>query len=114
MIEEPGMLVDQPQKKTTELSVKNLIKNYGRAIVSFADSALSDPYLLDFSSKYVEEFRTFIRKKKFAIVGVENFKSLILPSKLDNSRVMNFKMLFKQLAIVFIKYFSVNWIYNSK
>ena len=99
------------------LCIKNLAKNYGRAICNFILSSLCDPYLLpEVEKKQVnlKNFKNYIKDKKNTLDGVEDFRELLLIKGNETPAVQNYKALFQLLGIIFVKYFSVNWIFSGK
>jgi len=104
--------VSEPYRAT-----KNIVKNYGRAISSFALSNLALPYLdviLEREGLSIHRFTQYIRQIKGSIDGLSHFRSTILVGRSDGHQLAANKRAFMALSEVFIKYFSVNWIYNSR
>jgi hypothetical protein len=105
------------EKPKVDKSTKNIVKNYGNAIIAFAMSKLAVPYLescaktLNFD---LVEFQTFASSKKDTISGIDTFRALLIPTEKDSEKMKIYKVLFKRLAEVFVKYFSVNWIFHSR
>jgi len=101
----------------TSRATKNVVKNYGRAICNFSTSTLSLPYLTPFLQKEEvtrEGFIVFVSTSKGAIDGLHNFRNILLPREDDEEETAAYKQIFKDMSEVFIKYFSVNWIFHSK
>ncbi len=99
------------------LSIKNIVKNYGRKICSFATSELAHPYLevlLEKNQVNRDDFLQYLNHSKEKINGLFNFRSLLLSNDSDSEEVKGYKRVFRGIGEIFIKYFSVNWIYNSK
>jgi hypothetical protein len=106
-----------PISKHSARAIKNMAKNFGRAICNFALSDISNPYLIPIANKIgmdVEEFRSVIRKEKDSIEGIDSFRNLMLIKEGDSKIEVNFKKIFQQIGEVFMKYFSVNWIFDGK
>jgi len=106
-----------PKKSANYDSSKNIVKNYGRAICSFIISDLGVPYLTPILVRErvrLEELRTFISNEKERIDGISSFRRLLLPNESDEAQVIAFKNILKEMSVVFIKYFSVNWIFNGR
>jgi hypothetical protein len=102
-----------PKNRTT----KNIVKNYGNAIANFASSALALPYIdtyPDMMNVDKVEFQKFIGKQKNTISGIDSFKALLQEDMIDTEEIRSYKRLFKYLAEIFVKYFSVNWIFHSR
>ena len=96
---------------------KHIVKNFGRAICNFASSDLARPYLERLVAKEgvkLDDFVQHVRKMKTKIVGLSHFRALLLQEKNENPTITTFKKLFKEISEIFIKYFSVNWIFDSK
>jgi hypothetical protein len=96
---------------------KNIVKNYGNAIVGFAISSLAVPYLEHFSkheSFKISDFQKYFARKKGSISGISTFRTLLEESEKDTSIERVYKRIFRELAVVFVKYFSVNWIFSGK
>lgn len=99
------------------LVTKNIIKNYGRAIANFASSDLSLPYIESYCKKHpldVEKFIDYCLIVRDQIQSIETFKDAFISYTCDTPEVMEYKKLFQELAVVFMKYFSVNWIFQGK
>lgn len=98
-------------------SAKNIVKNYGRAFASFALSSLSEPYLpkfLDENFLSVDDFREFVTINKDSIDGISTLRDMLLIKKDNTEVVKRCKKVFMEVAVIFIKFFSVNWIFHSK
>ena len=98
-------------------SARNIVKNYGRAIASFCLSDIAvlylDPLILE-EEVQISRFKSFILSVKENIDGISSLRSLLLANRDDVKEVAKFKKIFQKICIVFIKYFSVNWIFSSK
>jgi len=98
-------------------STKNIVINYGKAIAGFACSEIALPYL---NKIIVEEgvtlqgFLTFATHAKEAIGGIASFRSLLVINEGDSEELSGFKRSLKKIAVVFIKFFSVNWIFHGR
>ena len=98
-------------------STKNIVINYGKAIISFASSHLAHPYLQAFLEEEqvtLADFVAYVKRVKRTIVGIESFRSLYIVSINEDPKVAACKRLFKYISEVFIKFFSVNWITHGK
>jgi len=98
-------------------STKNLVINYGKAIASFAVSHLAVSYLepiLKREALTLQEFINFISQSKKTIGGIKSFRYLILTTEEDDERAAACKKVFREISMVFIKFFSVNWIMHGK
>jgi len=101
----------------TILSTKNIAKNFGKAICSFATSKLAQPYLIPFleqESLKEKDFIKFIERAKDGIEGLFSFRRVLLSSPNDSDEVLASKRVFVRISEVFIKYFSINWIFHGK
>lgn len=102
--------------KAKSTTTRNIVKNYGRAFINFAVSKLALPYLnpcLQAEGVKLRQFRDYILKQKDRINCIVNLRELLLPHEGDSREVRAFRKIFQTLCEVFIKYFSVNWIYSS-
>jgi hypothetical protein len=100
-----------------KLATKNIIKNYGRAIANFILTPLFEPYMIAeplMKDINWREFRHFVEEVRDNLVNLETFRKIISIDQSDDSKVVAFKKLFVKGAVIFIKYFSVNWIFDSK
>lgn len=103
----------------TSLSTKNIVKNYARAICNFVVSELALTYLEDLVKKEsekvtVQEFIGFVEERKGTIDSIKRFQKLLLITNDDEEKVRSFKRLFQAISKVFIKDFSINWIFDGK
>ena len=113
-------------------SSKNIMKNYARALANFAGSNIAVPYLRQMidqryskSKKQAKErtdnieselsgFKQFIEKNKQKINCIKNLRGLLLAEDKDADNIKLFKELFKNISVIFLKFFSVNWLFSSK
>ena len=109
----PGLSFTSEKVKVT----KNIVINYGRAISVFAISKLSDPYL-DNLIKDKEfdrsKFNEYVKRIKSTIGGISSFKAILIGVEKDTREVIVYKEIYKKLAEIFIKFFSVNWIIHGR
>ncbi len=104
-------------KKKSTNSTKNIVKNFGRAMVTFSISKVAFPYIelklkeLDLDYK---DFRKYLVERKENMDGISSLRALLLVDDEDEEMIIAIKEAFQYSAEVFVKYFSVNWIYNSK
>jgi len=104
---------------TSEASraTKNIVKNYGKAICTFAVSNAALPYLaqiLEEQNLTLKDFTEYMNQMKDLIAGLHHFRSVLLIAENNSSELVAKKKAFIALGEAFIKYFSVNWIYNSR
>jgi len=96
---------------------KNIVKNYARAMVNFALSDMALHFLRKFSIREgcdLKEFRLFVAEQKEDINSIKTLREMLLISNGDNDQVIKLKNMFRAISEIFVKFFSVNWIYNSK
>jgi len=113
----------KPRQKPTspDANSKNIVKNYGKALCSFASNKIAVPYMEDIlkrkplESMRIKEFMEFIKGKKESINSIESLrKLLVIDENQDDTLIKSYKELFKEVSIIFLKYFAVNWIYSGK
>jgi hypothetical protein len=98
-------------------SAKNIMKNYSRALVNFALSGLVEPYLaaeLEKTKQTMTTFKRFIAQSKGKINCIKNLREILLVTSEDSKQMAELKRLFKLSCEVFLKYFCVNWVFESK
>jgi len=98
-------------------ATKNIPQNFGRAICNFALSDIASPYLIPILAKEdltLALFRGFMENTKKSMCGVAHFREALLINKRDSEELQALKRAFRDIGEVFIKYFSVNWIFNGK
>jgi len=114
--------IRKPRQKNAspEGNSKNIVKNYGKALCAFGSSAIAIPYLNSIIAKNgydkikVKEFANYIKEKKDSVNSIESLRRVLVPESGDSEEEIIYKKLFKELSIIFMKYFSVNWIYSGK
>ena len=96
----------------------NVMKNYARAMVNFALSAVAEPYLSKSPlarTVSLQVFREMLAPKLRKINCIKRLRKLLLIDKRrDSEETQAFKGLFQEACKVFLKYFWVNWIYHSR
>jgi len=95
----------------------NIMKNYARAMVNFALSPMALSYLNRLIQSVPMTLNTFIevldgRKEK--IHCIKSLREMLLIESHDSKQTAAFKKVFQGICEVFLKFFCVNWIYNSK
>lgn len=98
-------------------SAKNIIKNYGRALQNFAVSNMVLVYLTPLLQRErvsLKDFRRFFYSKKKQVRSIAGLRNLLLVLEEDDAQTAAFKKIFQEISIIFIKYFSVNWIFSGK
>ena len=114
---ERRLLIDSSAKGSN-----NIMKNYSRALVNFASSDLATPYLkrrkeeVDEDGETIpnEEFQGMLNAKKEKINCIKSLRELLLVEHSDTRPIKAFKRTFRYICVIFINYFSVNWIFSSK
>jgi hypothetical protein len=109
-----------PQAKVDPiLSTKNIVKNYGRAICNFAVSGVAEEYLIDIITNgreavTLDEFTSYINENKEKIDTIERFQQALVVGEEDDEKDAGIKRIFREIGIIFIKYFSVNWVFSGR
>jgi len=96
---------------------KNVVRNYGKAIANFACLEIALPYLktkLEQEGLDYTDFVSYAMEAKRNIENIDSFRNALLIKKEDSATCISCKKVFQFIGEVFIKYFSVNWIYNTK
>ena len=99
------------------LSSKNIMKNYTRALTNFALSDIARPYVcLSTQEHGVHKtyFDWFVGKDKHEMNCIQNLRNKLLVSDNDTDGAKKCKRVFQSVCEIFLKNFSVNWIFNSK
>jgi len=95
----------------------NVMKNYASAMVNFALSRMAEPYLARCTlvrGMPPQMFRQLLSSKKRKTNSIKSFRELLVIDENDCEVTKVVKTLFQETSKVFLKHFSVNWIYNSK
>ncbi len=106
----------KPDHLPRKTSCENIIKNYGRAMTNFALSSLAIPYLKIILPKHgsnLTDFLSFIKKKRSANC-IKKLRELLPYGGNRDAPNYSEKLVFQELCVVFLKFFSVNWLWNSK
>jgi len=93
------------------------MKNYCRGILNFALSRTALPYLNLMFQNYktnLDSFRIFLSSRKSKINCIKQLREVLLIEKQDEEETVAMKSIFKDITIIFLKFFAPNWIYNSK
>lgn len=102
----------QPQKN------KNIVKNYARVMINFALSNMAYPYVqkvLEREGVDFKQFVTFVSVYKEDVTSIKTLREMLLVEEdKDTQAIAACKRTFKAISEIFIKFFCVNWIYNSK
>lgn len=101
-------------------STKNIVKNYSRAICNFCCGKLANPYLEDFFKSQEEkkfdlrDFRRFVGLNKKTCDSIDRFRNMFMKKEGEQAKYSKYKEVFRYLSEVFLKYFSVNWVYSGR
>ena len=109
----PGCPVTTP----TDRATKNIVKNYGKAICRFACSQVGEPYLEPIVKQFnvkLTDFIRFVSNAKENIESMSSFRNILLIHGEDDEQTSKLKKIFALISEVFIKYFSVNWIFGGR
>ena len=93
------------------------MKNYSRALVNFALSTAAETYVSSSTQEHNitrAYFNRFIRKDKHKMNCIQSLRNKLLIFPEDTDGIARCKRVFQSACVAFMKYFSVNWIYNSK
>jgi len=96
---------------------KNIAKNYGSAIATFACSDIAKPYLkplYEQENLTHEAFIHYAKQLKKIITGIDSFRNSLLVKAGDSQPTASCKRVFQKISEIFIKYFSVNWIFTAR
>ena len=104
-----------PHKKRSAVG-NNIVKNYSRAMVNFGLSDMARPFMEDKPENGLsyERFRQILNCKKRNVNCIRGLRCLLLEDKRDSEEMRQWKAMFQRCCEVFLKYFCVNWIWNSK
>lgn len=97
-----------------------IVRNYAKALCSFAYSEMAVPYLLiiikeNFPGQVeLDEFQKCIKDKKGKTASIPSLRKLLMEEDKDNSKERAYKRMFTEISIIFIKFFAVNWIFSGK
>jgi len=90
------------------------VKNYGKNSALFALSEEAKPYIGErFTDEEYHKFDKFLRPRIPDLINIPNFRDMLLPTANDDQLITRFKNMYQELTVVFIKYYSFNWIFNS-
>ena len=97
-----------------------IVRNYGKALCSFAFSEEGAPFLKDIIEKRfhndvdMKAFQDFIRGRKEHTTSILTLRALLLVDKNDGEDIKAFKRIFREMSVIFLKFYAVNWIFNGK
>ncbi len=98
-------------------ATKNIAQNFGRAICTFAASSISIPYLLPILEEEklgFSSFKKYIVPTKKSINCLYDFREALMIHETDSLEHQALKRAFRLIGEIFVKYFSVNWIFAGK
>jgi hypothetical protein len=104
-------------EKRKRAAGNNVMKNYCAAMIHFAFSQMAEPYLAKLPEIQVltlSKFYSILKLKKSNVNCISNLRQVLVQEQEDSDEIKAFKVLFQKACTVFLKFFSVNWIYNSK
>jgi len=97
-----------------------IVRNYAKALCSFAYSDMALGYLQTIILKQYDNkvdtdgFRKYIKEKKGNTASISSLRGLLMETNHDSDKERIFKQIFAEISIIFIKFFSVNWIFSGK
>jgi len=100
-----------------KLANKNIIKNFGRAIANFAASDIAFPYLEPLLKEKNVNWKDFVHyalSMRDFIQNIETFRDSMLRNEYEPKEKEDYKEFFRMAAEIFMKYFSVNWVFTGK
>ena len=115
-----GLRGPRKNKTATDADSKNIIKNYGKALCAFASSKIAIPYLQKLAIKggyhdfNIKKFMQQMQMKKKTTNSMEHLRQILIEEDGDSIEQRIFKRIFKDVSIIFMKYFAVNWIFSGK
>ena len=105
------------QKEKPPQLTRKIVKNYGKAIASFACSEKAQPILdklLKNDTELKKKFISFVYENKEFIEGNRRLRHLLTISENDNNEVKRNKKILKIIAELFMKRYVQQWLWNSK
>jgi len=96
----------------------DVLRNMAKALVGFSLSELALPYLEQIQRKYDEDFsidsyQDFLKIQGEYVNSLKSFKSLFLSIYAENETEAVYKRVCRRIAVIFLKYFAVNWLFQS-
>ena len=97
-----------------------VVRNYAKALCTFACSEMAVSYVERIISQgfegrvNIQDFQNFISQKKDKTLSITSLRGLLMIGKEDNDIERIYKQIFSEISVVFIKFFSVNWIFSGK
>ncbi len=125
-LQEISIQIESPQEKISLTSCSpvmknkkkfaagnNILKNYCRAFINFALSPMAKGYLEEEPLPY-GKFKQMLSLKKKNVNCIKGLRALLFQVGSDSKDIKAFKGMFQKCCEVFLQYYCVNWIYNSK
>jgi len=110
-----GEALMKPKGRKRACMGNNIMKNYCRALVNFGLSPMAEPYLKceeEFLSH--DAFKAILEAKKKKVNCIKTLRGLLLQDGRESRDMRAFKTIFQKVCLAFLKFFCVNWIFNSK
>jgi len=97
-------------------SGNNIMKNYCRAMVNFGLSEIVRPYLINEAGNGLsyERYQQILNCKRRGVNCIKGLRNLLVEERRDSQETRQWKAMFQKCCEVFLKYFCVNWIFQSK
>jgi len=107
---------DQAFKRRRGSSGNNIMKNYCRAMINFGLSDIVSPYLINEAQNGLsfERFQQILNCKKRNVNCIKGLRNLLLEERRSSKEMREWKAMFQKCCEVFLKYFCVNWIFQSR
>ena len=92
------------------------MKNYCRALINFGLSELVRPYIITEAENGLsfERFQQILNHKKKSVNCIKGLRSLLVEERRSSNEMREWKAMFQKSCEVFLKYFCVNWVFNSR
>ena len=97
-----------------------IVRNYAKALCTFAYSDMAAVYLKEIiHDRYQGEaeltsFQKYIKDKKGKTASISSLRELLMIKESDSNKEKIYKQIFTEISVIFIKFFSVNWIFSGK
>jgi len=86
-------------------------------MTNFALSRMAQPYLKSITARLgitSQSFSDYIAKRKKSANCIKKLRAMLPIGTDEKEEDLKFKIAFQEICIVFLKFFVVNWLYNSK
>lgn len=105
--------------KTTRTTLQQVIRRLTQAILDFILSELAMPYIEQIQkheneSFSIKSFCEYIRNQREYLGYSRNLKGLVLCAEGENEQEVAYKRVFRKIAVIFLKFFVVNWLFQSR